>query len=521
MALIKCPECGNEISDKASACPNCGCPASEWSEITDSKEPERCPYCGSENIGEDGYCEECGMKIEQFHHEYETFTPNNQKNSKINGVGNGKSSRCIKCGSQIPVGANICPNCGYSYGESRRYQNNNGADIGANNGGAPNKKRRISKPLIILIIVIALICLETIAQIMGDMSLVLFGILILACMVCFPVSIIYLIVCAILKKDKAKAYGMIIGSAGLFVIFMLMASSFLSNTDSDSSNDDNVVQVESQSEMDAEEVMGSSAEIDVNSDYHQVESNQENVSLAGGEKESLEPSLEYVDVFDADLKENWSDYVGLYIRTTFEVGRCEDDYIESSYENGYLKAYPDNYREFEYGDFVTITGYVTGEVPGGLEIMDAHIESYGSDAEAEYSEKLSAYNERKAIEAEKREAEFKEEAEEVSYDDLSRYPDTYKDRRIKVTVKITDVEPDGIIFSGHYEAVINGTSNKVAVYDEREVKEPKLLDGDVAVIYGYGDGLTTVKVQDTSGLIPKTVDEYTIPGINIEYVEVQ
>lgn len=26
MALIKCKECGHEISDKASACPNCGCP---------------------------------------------------------------------------------------------------------------------------------------------------------------------------------------------------------------------------------------------------------------------------------------------------------------------------------------------------------------------------------------------------------------------------------------------------------------------------------------------------------------
>ena len=27
MALIKCPECGKEISDKAKACPNCGAPA--------------------------------------------------------------------------------------------------------------------------------------------------------------------------------------------------------------------------------------------------------------------------------------------------------------------------------------------------------------------------------------------------------------------------------------------------------------------------------------------------------------
>ena len=30
MALIKCPECGREISDKAESCPGCGCPASEF-----------------------------------------------------------------------------------------------------------------------------------------------------------------------------------------------------------------------------------------------------------------------------------------------------------------------------------------------------------------------------------------------------------------------------------------------------------------------------------------------------------
>lgn len=28
MAMIKCPECGKDISDKAAACPNCGCPIS-------------------------------------------------------------------------------------------------------------------------------------------------------------------------------------------------------------------------------------------------------------------------------------------------------------------------------------------------------------------------------------------------------------------------------------------------------------------------------------------------------------
>ena len=39
MGMIKCPECGKEISDKAEACPNCGAPMAK-----------RCPKCGSTNI---------------------------------------------------------------------------------------------------------------------------------------------------------------------------------------------------------------------------------------------------------------------------------------------------------------------------------------------------------------------------------------------------------------------------------------------------------------------------------------
>lgn len=41
MALVKCPECGKEISDKARECPNCGNPMSH--KIT-------CPNCGSTNV---------------------------------------------------------------------------------------------------------------------------------------------------------------------------------------------------------------------------------------------------------------------------------------------------------------------------------------------------------------------------------------------------------------------------------------------------------------------------------------
>ncbi len=33
MALLKCPECGKEVSEYADACPNCGCPMSKIQEL--------------------------------------------------------------------------------------------------------------------------------------------------------------------------------------------------------------------------------------------------------------------------------------------------------------------------------------------------------------------------------------------------------------------------------------------------------------------------------------------------------
>ena len=39
MALIKCSECGRDVSDKASACPNCGCPVQREQQM--QKVPEQ------------------------------------------------------------------------------------------------------------------------------------------------------------------------------------------------------------------------------------------------------------------------------------------------------------------------------------------------------------------------------------------------------------------------------------------------------------------------------------------------
>lgn len=78
MALIKCPECGKEISDKSSTCIHCGYPiqneAKQYLQI--ESEAAICPECGSalptstdfllEKYLEEP-CDKCGSKRVQYH----------------------------------------------------------------------------------------------------------------------------------------------------------------------------------------------------------------------------------------------------------------------------------------------------------------------------------------------------------------------------------------------------------------------------------------------------------------------
>lgn len=53
MALIKCPECGQPISDRAGTCIHCGCPIKTEQTVT-------CPECGQEVSSKEKTCPYCG-----------------------------------------------------------------------------------------------------------------------------------------------------------------------------------------------------------------------------------------------------------------------------------------------------------------------------------------------------------------------------------------------------------------------------------------------------------------------------
>ena len=56
MALIQCPNCGKEISDKAQSCVYCGC-------IFSQKTKKACPECGNEIDQDATVCPRCGYPI--------------------------------------------------------------------------------------------------------------------------------------------------------------------------------------------------------------------------------------------------------------------------------------------------------------------------------------------------------------------------------------------------------------------------------------------------------------------------
>lgn len=74
MALINCPECNNEVSDKAVSCPNCGFPIQEQSfkSASSSIEVNICPKCGH-IWGKYEECQDCGTKLIDTHIAYDDY----------------------------------------------------------------------------------------------------------------------------------------------------------------------------------------------------------------------------------------------------------------------------------------------------------------------------------------------------------------------------------------------------------------------------------------------------------------
>lgn len=210
---------------------------------------------------------------------------------------------------------------------------------------------------------------------------------------------------------------------------------------------------------------------------------------------------------------NFQDYDGKKVKTTILVSSCtnfkKEHYITSSFDGNddFIEVYTKEENNYDQGDYITVVGTLEkGDYE--YEMHDSEIIATGSEAENNWNNEFEEYL-----------AYFSENSDSPSYDDLMRYPDTYKNKRIILQLKIKDVKPDGIIFDGNITAELNG--QEVLVSDKRESREPRLQTGDTITAYSYGGGLATVKVKDGSGIFASTVDKYNIPQVNVRYLEIK
>lgn len=114
--------------------------------------------------------------------------------------------------------------------------------------------------------------------------------------------------------------------------------------------------------------------------------------------------------------------------------------------------------------------------------------------------------------------EFILQCEEISYDSLARSPEYYIGEKIKVTVKVQQIVQGGWFDNNEYYRVYTNDElgmwmgNEYFMFDERESKNPKILQDDVLAVYGEFDGTQTV----TRAL---TNTKENVPSFKAKYIE--
>ena len=118
------------------------------------------------------------------------------------------------------------------------------------------------------------------------------------------------------------------------------------------------------------------------------------------------------------------------------------------------------------------------------------------------------------------EEDFKNSAEEVTYEDIYRNPETYRNKPIKITVYVNEYDTQFLGFVNVYYCQVD--NQDIFLTDTREVAEPTIAKGDTVTIYGLGAGLATLTESQKNILgITTNSEKSQIPSVDIKYAEIQ
>ena len=382
---------------------------------------------------------------------------------------------CPKCSSFVNDGANFCPKCGAKLEE--QFMSNN------QQKPKETKKKEELKVVPVLASVLGVLSIFTIFSCFG-IALSLSGVII---------SLIGFLT----SKEKQNRKLSIIG-----LVICIITSYFALSI--------NVQRVR-----------------DVSEPKEQVEETQ--IETPSPTIEPTEAPINYENVFYYDLVLNSTAYTNKYVETSFKIYYCykgrEDKPTElnTEYTDYDLTGKSDNIRvvlkdntEYAEDQYITVHGKFVYK-DSRYCIIDAEVTDIGSQSEKSFQDGLIIYTHYRNEQLQASKESFIASCVEVSYDDLLRYPETYQDVPIKLTIVASDVKADGWIFKGDILAEYQG--GDLIVFDDREVREPRLVTGDKVTVYATGAGLGKMQIKQEGIILDKTVDEYNIPQISIKYTE--
>ena len=234
-----------------------------------------------------------------------------------------------------------------------------------------------------------------------------------------------------------------------------------------------------------------------------------------------------IPVFYVDLSKDFGSYEGKIVEMTVPVKEVNTsgrftvrDRIKSELR---IETNDESlYKKKNDIAFATVCGMAEVKY-GYASITNAEVLWYGTEAPSDYVALVSEYE--AAVRAAKVKAreDFIASAVEVSYDDLRRYPDTYKGKAMKLYLYVDNVEADGLLTVGNIFATYNG--GEIGVHDKRELREPRLMAGDYITVYATGAGLSTVKVYAKgTGILGSDIgadvkEKYEIPLVEMIYTD--
>lgn len=420
---------------------------------------------------------------------------------------------CSNCGKSIIEGSKFCPHCGHSISileisdhnekENSSYQEHTSPQPSTEMSAIPPKTNIIWS-------ILSWICFTFFA---------------LGCCVFFPtitaglflILSIYVLPIKQIRNIRNHIIPMTWLRILIGIMLFVVAVGLYSPTNVDREN-----QVKSAEESVA---LTSNQEIQ---DLTDVDEKQENLPLSD-ETEESEKTDTIEKVFFMDIVKNVTEYKGKQVETTIPVDYINYEGViisESLSKSGKHIAIPT--CDVSYYDSSSLIKYVTvqGRVKEDsteIHIIDPVIIFSGENAPSNYLEEKQAYD-TMIIQAKVAiREEFINSAQETTYESLRRNPDSNKGQPLKMRVYISEVEVDGFISNGAVWAKLDGKD--IVIYDDREVREPRLMEGDTITIYAKGDGLTKIKTYEKgtgllgSDLGANVVDEREEPSVRMIYTE--